>query len=388
MKNYLNRHHFTKINALLAEFPVVAILGPRQCGKSTLAKHLLQNKEKTLYLDLEKPSDLKKLTDPELFFASQQDKLFCLDEIQRLAELFPFLRSFCDEQDRNELFLILGSASPKLLKQSSETLAGRIIYVELSPFLFSEASQEQSYADLTKYWNRGGFPRSFLASNDEFSYEWRLSFIKTFLERDIPALDFNITNSTMQRLLIMLAHSQGQLVNYSKLGSSLGVSNHTVKSYVDLLSETFIVRILRPYLSNTKKRLVKSPKVYIRDTGILHSLLAIQTFTDLFSHPVFGSSWEGLAVENILVRYPKWKASFYRTSNGNEIDLILEKGIRKIAFEFKASKSPTLTKGFWFAIEDIKPDKTYIVAPVEDMYPIKENVFVCGLKHIAELLEL
>ena len=386
MKKYLNRFLSAKVENLLSEFPVVAILGPRQCGKTTLVKHLLSNTSKYLCLDLEKPSDLKKLTDPELFFETNSDKLFCLDEIQRLPDIFPIIRSFCDEQDRNELFLILGSASPELLRQSSESLAGRIIYTELSPFLFSEVVEKYCYNDLVKFWNRGGFPRSFLAKNDATSYIWRQNFIKTFLERDIPALNFNITSQTMQRLLTMLAHSHGQIANYSKLGASLGVSNHTVKSYIDLLSQTFIVRVLQAYKSNTKKRLIKSPKVYIRDSGILHALLDLQEFAELFSHPIFGASWEGMAIESIIIRYPQWKPSFYRSSNGAELDLILQKGIRKIAFEFKASKSPTLTKGFWNSFEEIKPDKTYIVAPIEDTYPIKENIFVCGLNHI-ECLE-
>ena len=386
MKNYLARKLGQRIQLLLNDFPVVAIIGPRQCGKSTLAKQLLINHSNSLMLDLEKPSDNDKLSNPELFFETHSNKLFCLDEIQLLPEIFSVIRSFSDEEGRNAMFLILGSASPDLLKQSSETLAGRIIYTELTPFLFSEITNYYSIENLTKYWNRGGFPRSFLASSDGVSYDWRQSFILTFLERDIPALGFKTTSLSMRRLLTMLAHSHGQVVNYSKLGSSLGVSNHTVKTYIDLLVQTFIIRILQPYESNTKKRLTKSPKIFIRDSGLLHSLLDLQTFSDLFSHPAFGSSWESLAIENIITANPTWKPYFYRTANGAEMDLILQKGQKRIAFEFKASKAPKLTKGFWNVMDDLKPEKTYIIAPIEDMYPIRKNVFVAGLQQGCNLV--
>ena len=368
----------------LKDFPVVAILGPRQSGKSTLVKKLLPINN-ILYLDLERPSDVNKLTDPELFFSTQKDKIICLDEIQRMPNIFEIMRSFIDENERNGQFLILGSASPDLLKQSAETLAGRIVYKELTPFLLYELQSFFAEDQLNKYWLRGGFPRSFLATTDIASFEWRISFIRTFLERDIPVLGYKITSTNINRLLVMLAHSQGQVVNYSKLGSSLGISYHTIQNYIDLLSQTYIVRILQPFEINTKKRIVKSPKVYLRDTGLLHALLNIESQTDLFSHPAFGPSWEGMAIENCIAMFPGWGASFYRTSSGAEIDLILQKGDKKIAFEFKANKAPKLTEGFWNAFNEVKPGKTFVVSPVDEPYTIKENVIVCNIKHLSSI---
>jgi len=381
MKNFIHRSVTDQIIQLLNHFPAVAILGPRQSGKSTLAKHLIKENPDIFYLDLEKISDRNRLSDPEMFFKLNKNKLICMDEIQKLPEIFSVLRSVIDENDKNSQFLILGSASRDLIRQSSETLAGRIIYVELSPFMFSELEQTGATEEnrLFKYWGRGGFPRSYLAEDEQLSFTWRQSFINTFLERDIPQFGFNIPPETMMRLWKMCSHSQGQVLNASRFGGSLGLSHTTVKKYLDLLKGTYMIRIIPPFYVNLKKRLVKSPKVYIRDTGILHTLLNINTMDDLSGHPVFGSSWETMVIENVLNRYSDWESGFFRTSNGIEIDLILEKGNRRIAIECKASTAPKVTQGFYSALEYLKIQEAWIIAPVDDTFPLKENVFVTSL---------
>ncbi len=360
------------------DFPAVALLGPRQCGKSTLAKQLLSQMGKSTYIDLEKPSDIRKLEDPEFFFSQFPDNLICLDEIQRKPDLFPVLRSIIDENRTNGKFLILGSASRDLIRQSSETLAGRICYIELTPFLINEVFVDKSDTLIT-CWNRGGFPDSYLARNDKSSVNWRQNFIRTFLERDIPQFGFNIPSQTLQRLWTMIAHLHGQFLNSSKIGEMIGVSHTTIRSYVDLLSQTFMIRLLLPYEANLKKRLVKSPKIYIRDSGILHSLLEVDDAESLFGHPIFGNSWEGYALENILVNIKDWSPFFYRTSSGVEIDLILKRGTKKIAVEFKASKSPSLSKGFFLALNDLGISDAYVIAPINESYKIKENVTILPL---------
>lgn len=360
-------------------FPATAILGPRQCGKSTLAKMLGNELENFIYLDLERASDLKKLEDPELFFDVNKNKNICLDEIQSRPELFLHLRSIIDEDRRNGRLLLLGSASRDLLRQGSETLAGRISFVELTPFLINEVTQIPDFS-IYDLWFRGGFPDSYLAQNDNASNRWRENFIRTFIERDIPQLGITIPALRIKRFLQMLAHSQGQILNKSKLGESLGVSYQTITNYIDLLEQTFIIKTLPPYAANLKKRIVKSPKIYIRDTGLLHSLLGIEDFTELMGHPVFGSSWETLALENILTTMPKWEASFYRTASGSEIDLILTRGTKKIALEFKSSKSPKLTKGFWKSLEDLEIEEAWIICPINEKYPIKKNIYISSIE--------
>ncbi|MFL6293197.1 MAG: ATP-binding protein, partial [Thermoanaerobaculia bacterium] len=330
MQGYVPRKIQGQIEARLADFPVVAVLGPRQCGKTTLVQETVGGPG-VVYLDLERPSDLGKLRDPELFFTVHRSQgtasLFCLDEIQRVPEIFPLLRSLVDEERRNGQFLLLGSASRDLLRQTSETLAGRITYLELTPFLASELPADDPGV-LPRLWFRGGFPRSFLARSEEASRAWRESFTRTFLERDIPQLGFNVPAATLHRLWRMLSHLHGQMLNSSQLGTALGVSHTTIRSYLDLLTQTFMVRILEPCAANLAKRLVKSPKVYLRDSGILHSLLQIDSLDDVLAHPVCGTSWEGLVIENVIASLPGWQPSFYRTSAGAEIDLILERGQR------------------------------------------------------------
>ncbi|MCK5230058.1 MAG: ATP-binding protein, partial [Desulfobulbaceae bacterium] len=297
---YISRLLESEIKECLQDFPVVALLGPRQCGKSTLAKALITDEKDAIYLDLERPSDLQKLTEPELFFAHNSDKMFCLDEIQRAPGLFAPLRSVIDTNKRNGRFLLLGSASRDLIRQSSESLAGRIAYLELTPFLLPEVSNTLGTVTLNRLWVRGAFPDSLLARNDNSSRRWRENFIRTFLERDIPQLGYRIPASAIHRVWQMCAHNQGQLLNTSQLGSALGISHTTVRSYIDLLSQTFMLRVLQPFNANVKKRLVKSPKVYLRDSGILHSLLKIDSFDELLGHPVFGASWETVVLENII----------------------------------------------------------------------------------------
>jgi predicted AAA+ superfamily ATPase len=376
MQTYIKRFITPKIKQKLENMPGVVVLGPRQCGKSTLAKAIISEIGGAVYLDLERPSDVSKLRDPEAFFTLNSDKLICLDEIQRVPELFPVLRSVMDENKQNGQFIILGSASPDLIKQSSETLAGRISYFELTPFLLREVSEDHHLKTVRRLWLRGGFPRSYLASNEKESFEWRLDFIRTFLERDIPQLGFRTPAKTLERFWRICSHLHGQLLNSSKLGESMGVSHHTVRSYVDMLEQSFVLRVLRPYESNLKKRLIKSPKIYIRDSGILHALLGIENHNDLLGHPVYGASWEGLVIENILSLLPNWKAFFYRTSSGSEIDLILEKGNKRVAIECKASTSPNLNRGFWNAVSELRLKEVWIVAPVKEVYPIEKGVMV------------
>ncbi len=378
---YLKRKLHQIVRECLDDFPAVAILGPRQCGKTTLAKVLAAEIKDSMYLDLEKPSDLNKLREPELFFEMNKEKLVCLDEIQRAPEIFSIMRSVLDERGKNGQIMILGSASRDLIKQSSETLAGRIAYLELTPFLLTEITGDERDEDerLNKYWLRGGFPKSYLAKNERSSMRWRENFIRTFLERDIPQLGFQIGAESVRRLWMMCAHNHGQLLNSSRLGESIGVTHPTILSYIDLLAQTFMIRVLPPFQANLKKRLVKSPKVYIRDTGILHALLDIETLDDLMSHPVFGSSWEGLVLENVMEVFQGWKAGFYRTSAGAELDLVLERGRKRIGVECKASAAPQVTKGFWNSLRDLGIREAWIIAPIKEPYPIEKGVTVTPL---------
>jgi uncharacterized protein len=371
--NKVTRKVQTTLRARLGHYPVVALLGPRQVGKSTLAKLIAP--ESLRYLDLERTSDLNKLTDPEAYFTANAAHLICLDEIQRLPDIFPLLRSMVDISGRNGQFLLLGSASRDLLRQSSETLAGRISFLELCPF----SADELPATNWQRHWLRGGYPRSFLAEDDAVSYQWRQDYIRTFLERDIPQIGFNIPANSLGRLWRMLAHVSGQTLNSAKLADSLGVSANTVRHYIDLLEQTFVLRTLPPFAGNLKKRLVKSPKVYIRDSGLLHALLEIETFDNLFANPAYGASFEGYVVENIVSALPDWRASFYRTSNGAELDLVLEKGQQRVAVEVKAATAPKPSRGFWQAIEDIQSTANYVVGQVSEAYPLAANVEALNL---------
>ena len=293
MSAYIKRRLEERVRRALERNPVVAVLGPRQCGKSTLVKHLRKEMGSSIYLDLERPSDLAKLSDPELFLSRHRGELVCIDEIQRKRDLFPVIRSLCDEWGDNGHFLVLGSASRDLIRQSSESLAGRIRYERLTPFLFSELAG----ADWTTCLFRGGFPRAYLVSDDDESNEWHESFIQTFLERDMLFWrDF--VPETMRRLWTMLAHENAQMVNYSRLASSLGVSDMTIRRYIDLLKETFMVDVIPPFMANLGKRLVKTPKVYLCDTGVTCALLGLKSFDEIYTHPSFGSCWEQMVPDN------------------------------------------------------------------------------------------
>ena len=287
---------------------------------------------------------------------------------------------------KNGQFLILGSAGPDLLRQSSESLAGRIAYLDLTPFILPEL-QAARKDNIRRLWLRGGFPRSYLAEGSDASFEWRQDFIQTFLERDIGMLGLRLPPARMGRFWKMCAHVHGTLLNASKLAESLGVSSHTIRSYIDFLEHTFMLRVLLPDTPNLKKRLVKSPKIYIRDSGILHALLDIRSHDDLLSHPILGASFEGLAIENILAFASHYEPSFYRTSAGAEIDLILRRGRQTLAFELKSSTVPRVSKGFWSALDDLSPEKAYVVAPVEESYPLKEGVMVVPLQEAVAMLQ-
>ena len=377
---YIPRIIEPDIRSALQHNPAVAILGPRQCGKSTLVKHLLRNEEKSLYLDLERPSDQQKLVDPEWFLSTQSQKLVCLDEVQRMPEIFPLLRSLIDEQGRKGMYVILGSASHDLIRQSSESLAGRIHFHRLTPFLFSEV---QHHVDLETYLSRGGFPRSILADEEDVSFRWREDFISTFLERDL--LQFaGFTPITMRRLWQMLAHLNGQTANYSKLGDALGISHTTVRKYIDLLEGTFMLTQLPAYYANTKKRLIKSPKVYLSDTGIVAALLQLRDFNQLAGHPVMGTLWEGLVLQQLKGHFPNLEYSFYRTNHGHEIDIVVMQGSRKLAIECKASSAPSLSKGNYKALDDIHPEKCFVLAPVPEGYSMHKSIEVVAIHEFIE----
>lgn len=380
---YLPRNCESSVLLGLKRNPVVALIGPRQCGKSTLARKLIESHPNALYLDLERPSDLAKLSDPELFLESKKDKLVCLDEIQRKPDLFPVLRSLCDDWGGMGHFLILGSASRDLLLQSAETLAGRIRYETLTPFLFDELRD----SDWETYLLRGGFPRANLAESDAACFDWLESFIQTFLERDLSFWR-EFVPETMRRLWRMLAHNNAQIVNYSRLASSLGVSDATIKRYIDLLKETFMLDVVPPYLNNLGKRLVKSPKVYICDTGIACSLLGLSSFDDAFSHPCFGSLWEQMVLSNLRGNFPHADIAFYRTSSGVEMDFIIKNKNKTIAVECKVSSSPVVQRGTYSALDALKPDAAYVVAPVKEAYPLKEKLWVIPLKDLKSIFDM
>jgi hypothetical protein len=375
-----------KVEESLMRYPVVGILGSRQVGKTTLAK-MIKNmiKRKVIYLDLELPSDLNKLQDPELYLSRFEDTLVIIDEIQRMHSLFPLLRALVDRKRIAGRFLILGSASPELIRHSSESLAGRIIYHELSPLLLAEINSES----IQRLWLRGGYPESYLPKGNDNSFAWREAFIKTYLEMDIPQLGIRIPSQQLRRFWTMIAHSHGQLWNASKIAGSFGISPPTVRSYLDILEETFIVRQIQPYHSNIKKRLIKSPKVYVRDSGLLHTLIHIRTYEDLHSHPSLGSSWEGFIVEQVIGILPeRWQAYFYRTGAGAEIDLVLFDSKHKpIAIEIKYSMSPKIERGFWNAYEDLSCKKGYIVYPGAESYPLSKNVFTLPVKDLSKLFD-
>ncbi|NCN04265.1 MAG: ATP-binding protein [Spirochaetales bacterium] len=378
MHNKVPRALLNIIHKRLGSYPAVALLGARQVGKTTLARQIVEQVPGALYLDLQKASDRAKIeNDPELFLQLNKDHLVCLDEIQLLPEIFSSMRSSIDDTRRPGQFLMLGSASRDLIRQSSESLAGRIAYLDITPFTRTEI---EGLIPQEKHWLKGGYPGSLLKDQDEESFEWRWNYIQTFLERDIPQLGFSIPAKTLERMWTMLAHTHGQLVNYSNLGKSLGVTHHTIKSYIDILEQTFVVRTLKPYEANLGKRLVKSPKVYIRDTGLLHALLGIETMNGLLGHPVVGNSFESYVIENVLTHMPRWEPSFFRDATGNEVDLVLSRGNQLIAVEIKSSTAPKVEKGFWNSLKLINPDEIWIIGQVDGTYPGPQGSTVSGLR--------
>lgn len=377
----VNRIIQKKIEKYLSIFPAVAILGPRQCGKSTLAHLIASDYPNSIYLDLEKDSDLLTIENPSLLFEPNRDKLICLDEIQNAPELFRFLRSEIDEDRRPGRMLLLGSASVELIRQSSESLAGRIGYIDLTPFFLSEIHKIPDYT-LSSFWNKGGYPDSFLASSDELSFIWRENFVRTYIERDIPKLGFRIDSMRLNKMVKLIASQQGQLINFSKMGELLQLSSQSARNHIELLESTFLIRVLRPYFSNIKKRLVKSPKIYIRDSGLLHTLLGIENYNELLCNYIVGQSWEGFAIEQITSTHPDWEASFYRTSHGAEIDLILEKKDRTIAVEFKLSDAPKLQKGFYIASNDHNIKERWVIIPKATCFKLDKITTVSNIEHL------
>jgi len=383
MQRYIHRTLAEELRESIGNNPVTAVLGPRQCGKSTLVRHVLEGRLDTVILDLELPSDLRKLDEPELFLREHAGSLVCIDEVQNKPDLFPLLRALVDMERRPGRFLILGSASRDLIRQSGETLAGRIHYLELTPFLWTELEAEAQARgwDGQRLWWRGGFPPAVLVDDEAQSARWRRDLVQDYLNRDIPQFGFTIPRLTMLRFWQMLAHVHGAVLNASKLGQALDVSHPTVRKYLDILEQTYMVRVLRPLAANLKKRLVKSPKVYIRDSGLLHTLLEIDSRDALYGHPVFGASWEGWCIEQIVAALPGWRAAYYRTSSGEEIDLVMERGEHRLAFEIKASLSPRLSRGFPGTIKALCPDAVWVVCPLDDEgYPIGHGARVVGIR--------
>lgn len=379
------RYQEKHIIKLLKHFPAVAIIGPRQCGKSTLAKYIVAAHPEAVYLDLENPDDRAKLAEPTLFLSRLKGRLVCLDEVQFMPDIFNVLRSMIDQNGTNGQFLLLGSASPHMLRQSAETLAGRIAFVELAPFSLHEVAT-QSLAIEQKLWLRGGFPKSLLTDDEDISIIWRKNFIQTYLERDLGNFGINVPPDQMRRLWMMCAHLHGQALNYSALGNSLGTSHTTVRHYIDVLSGTFMLRRLEPYHANIEKRIRKSPKIYIADSGILHALLGIETLDDLISHPIAGFSWEGFVLQQLAAMLPDWNISQITTSNQAEIDLILKKGRRVVAVECKLSKAPSLSKGFHLLMQDLEISEGYVVSPISEPFPIRNNIIATGIMGLVDAL--
>ena len=368
----------------------VALIGPRQVGKTTLAQEIGEDRG-ALYLDLEDSVDRGKLSDPKLFLEQYENRLVVLDEIHRVPELFQTLRGMIDKGrrrgHRTGRFLLLGSASMDLLRQSGESLAGRIEYVDMQPLDVTEIWAEEGA--LNRLWIQGGFPDSFLARNEKDSFKLRKNFIRTYLERDVPQFGPRIPAETLERLWTMLAHNQGTLLNASRLASGLSLTAPTVTKYIDLLVDLLLVRRLRPLHANVGKRLVKSPKVYVRDSGLLHALLGIGDYNALSGHPVVGASWEGFVIENLLSALPfRTLASYYRTSAGAEVDLVLEfPGLaEKWVIEIKRGLSVKPKKGFYNAVEDLQPDKTFVVYAGDERYPVAEGVEAISVSEMAQML--
>lgn len=364
---------------ILDYFPVLGITGPRQVGKTTLSTELSGKiKKEVIYLDLENPNDLSRLSEPALYFEKNEDACIIIDEVQRLPELFPILRSLIDKKRIPARFILTGSASPEIIRDSSESLAGRIAYKELTPFNYLEI-RNHKHSGL--HWFRGGFPLSFLAPSDQISKTWINNFIQTYIERDLPLLGLQAAPIFLRNLWLMLAHIHGNILNMELLSKSLEVTGPTIKKYIYFLSEAYLIRILNPFHMNIKKRIVKSPKIYIRDTGILHQLLGISTYNALEGNPMKGHSWEGYVIEQISLHVQdQYGMYFYRTHQGAECDLVLTIANRpEITVEIKYTAAPRVSKSLRTSIEDLGTQKNFIICLSEEVYPIAENITVCNL---------
>ena len=384
----IDRKTKQKVEQALQRQPAVALIGPRQVGKTTLALEIAKQGA-SVYLDLESYEDRQKLQDPILFFNQHKEALVVLDEIHRMPELFQTLRGVIDQRRRSGkrfgCFLILGSASIDLLKQSGETLAGRIGYIEMTPLNVLEVEKDL----ITDLWVRGGFPDSFLAPTEKDSFLIRRDFIKTYLEREVAQFTSRVPAETLERLWMMLAHSQGTMINVSRFASNLSVASKTLNSYIDLLADLLLVRRLKPFHANIGKRLIKTPKVYIRDSGLMHALLSIGDISSLLGNPLVGASWEGFVIENILSVLPfNIIPSFYRTSAGAEVDLLLEFADgKKWAIEIKSGLSFKVSRGFYSALETLKPQRSFVVYGGSDLYPISETIEAVSLTHIMQRVQ-
>jgi predicted AAA+ superfamily ATPase len=385
----IKRTLINEIPKLLSFFPVLGLIGPRQVGKTTLVKALSEQLTKPiLYLDLENLNDYTLLEkDPQWFLEQQTDKIVVIDEVQRMLSLFPLLRSLIDQKPEGGRFILLGSASPELLAKSSETLAGRIVYRELTSIRLDEA--KQSNIGLEQHWLRGGFPRALLAPDAELWYDWQESFMKTYIETDLRLLGLKASPIVIQKLLRMLVTIQGMTVNYSNIGNSMGISGVTIQNYMDYLEHSFIIRRLQPYFVNVGKRLVKSPKLYFRDAGMLHYLSNIDDYDSLVTNIIAGHSWEGYVIEQIISRLAgNVQPYYYRTQNGAEIDLCLLKGNEIVAaFEIKLSNKPSTSKGNTEAVQDLKSQHNFIVTPSSEAFAINSLWQVCNIENIWEYLQ-
>ncbi len=380
----ITRNLYTELSELLEDFPAVALLGPRQVGKTTLAMQVKDQFPNSLYLDLEDQDDLNKLQDIKLFLNQYQDTLVIIDEVQVKPELFTALRPIIDRNRKTGRFLLLGSASPLLVKGVSESLAGRIAYTELTPFLLKEVLADGITQQ--QLWWRGGFADSLLAKSDRQAQAWTKSFISSYVQKELPQL-FNVDLSPLlsRNFWQMLSHYHGSIWNAQPFSASLGVANTTVRRYLEYLQGAFLIRILQPWYVNTGKRLIKSPKVYVRDSGLLHSMLGIKTFESLFGYPLAGASWEGFVIEQIAGILPDGiDAFYYRTQNGAEADLILVKGLTPIAaIEIKLTNAPVPSRGFYQSIEDLGLKTGIVITPGSDNYPQK-NLTICSLQYFIE----
>jgi predicted AAA+ superfamily ATPase len=383
--NIYTRAAESTVFRLCQRFPVVGIVGPRQVGKTTLARRIAEQLPKTvLYLDMEYPEDHAALQNPTALLERHADQTVIIDEVQRMPGLFPVLRALVDRKREPGRFILLGSASPQLIQQSSESLAGRIAYHEMAPFAFTELPEE---VPMETHWLRGGFPESLFDVDETGSLEWRRQFVKTYLERDLPLIGLNADPLLLGRLWTMLAHVNGNLINKSTLTNSLGIHTATLQRYMNFFESAYLIRTLQPFIPRITKRLVKSPKVYLRDTGILHYLLNIRTFKSLLGNPLLGASWEAYVLNQIAFHLPDgYEMFFYRTHEGTEADIVLTNGgIPEILVEIKYSNTPSVSKGFYIAQEDLGTSKNYVLCPIKSAFPLKKDVEAIGLSDIPSI---